>query len=79
MHGASGSPTLDIDYLILLSLVCILKFIMNFHSSKIIEKTIEKYVLLTLKPKIPQRSETFCRLIFTFLDPTYVQITVNPR
>jgi hypothetical protein len=52
---------------------------MNFNSSKIIEKTIEKYVLLTLKPKIPQRSETFCRRIFIFLHPTYVEITVNPR
>jgi hypothetical protein len=52
---------------------------MNFNLSKIIEKTIEKYVLLILKPKIPQRSETFYRRIFTFLDPTYVQITVNPR
>jgi hypothetical protein len=56
-----------------------LKLIMNFNSSKIIEKTIEKYVLVSLKPKIPQRSETFCRRIFTFLDPTSVQITVNPR
>jgi hypothetical protein len=43
---------------------------MNLNSSKIIEKTIEKYVLPTLKPKIPQRLETFCRCIFTFLDPT---------
>jgi hypothetical protein len=56
-----------------------MKLIMNFNSCKIIEKTIEKYVLLTLKPKISQRSETFCRRIFTFLDPTNVQITVNPR
>jgi hypothetical protein len=52
---------------------------MNFNSSKIIEKTIEKYVLLTLKPKISLRSKTLRRRIFTFLDPTYVQITVNPR
>jgi hypothetical protein len=79
MHGALESPALDIDYLILLSLVLHWKLIMNFISTKIIEKIIEKYVLLTLKPKIPQRSETFRRRIFTFLDPTNVQITVYPR
>jgi hypothetical protein len=59
MHGALESPALDIDYLILLSLVLHWKLIMNLISTKIIEKTIEKYVLLTLKPKISQRSETF--------------------
>jgi hypothetical protein len=65
MHGALGSPiALDIDYLFLLSLVLHWKLIMNFNSTKIIEKTIEKYVLLTLKPKIPHRSETFHQRIF---------------
>jgi hypothetical protein len=49
MHGALGSPALDTDYLILLSLVLHWKLTMNFDSTKIIEKSIEKYVLLTLK------------------------------
>jgi hypothetical protein len=51
---------------------------MNFDSTLTIEKIIEKYVLLTLKPKISQRSKTVRRRIFTFLDPTNVQITVYP-
>jgi hypothetical protein len=37
---------------------------MNFNSTKTIEKIIEKYVLLTLKPKISQRSKTVRRRIF---------------
>jgi hypothetical protein len=74
MHGAGalGSPALDTDYLILLSLVLHWKLIMNFNSTKIIEK-------LTLTPKTPQRSKTFRRHISTFLDPTFVKITVYPR
>jgi hypothetical protein len=52
---------------------------MNFYSTKIIGNTIEKYVLLTLKPKILQRSKTARRRIFTFLDQTNVQITVYSR
>jgi hypothetical protein len=46
MHGALGSPALDTDYFIFLSLVLHWKLIMNFNSTKIVEKTIEKYVLL---------------------------------
>jgi hypothetical protein len=64
MYGELGPPALNIDYLILLSLVLYFK-------------THHQYVLLTLKPKVPQGSETFCRRILTFLDPTYVQITVT--
>jgi hypothetical protein len=51
---------------------------MNFNSTKTIEKPIEKYVILTLKPKIPQRSDTFRRRIFTFLDPTYLSQLKRP-
>jgi hypothetical protein len=57
----------------------ILTLFMNLISTNIIEKTIVKYVLLTLKPKISQRSEAFCRRNFTFLGPTNVQITIYPR
>jgi hypothetical protein len=67
MHGELGPPALNIDYLIMLSLVLYFKLFTNFDSTKTIEKIIEKYVLLALKPKISQRSETFCRRIFTFL------------
>jgi hypothetical protein len=42
-------------------------------------KTIEKYILLALKPKIPQRSNTFRRRQFIFLDPTNTQMPVHPK
>jgi hypothetical protein len=53
MHGALESTALDTDYLILLSLVWHWKFIMTLNSTKIIEKTIEKYVLLTFTCRVP--------------------------
>jgi hypothetical protein len=60
-------------FLILLSLVLHWKLPLNLNSNKIIDKTIEKYVLLTLKPKLPQRSKTFQQRIFTSL--TYLLLT----
>jgi hypothetical protein len=44
-----GTPALDTDYLILLSLVLHWKLIMNINSTKIIEKIIENLFYLKTK------------------------------
>jgi hypothetical protein len=69
---------MDTDYLIFKPNFAF-ESLYELQLTKTIEKTIEKYVFLTLKPKISQRSDTFLRRILTFFDPINVKITVYPR